>query len=157
MKGQTIGAAVTAISIAVIVAAILLIPISDTSGRATLPQSITNESVTCADNSSWIAGTSNATLTYDNVVPGTETVTNDTASLTSGTEYYLYNTSGIVAFSQCNSSVGSAENGTWNVTYQYYDDIYQSNSLDRTITGYIPVVVAATIIAATAAAIKVMA
>jgi len=148
MQGQMAGAAVVAVSVAVIVAAILLVPIADTTNRATIPQSITNESVTAAEGD-WVYGDNNVTLTYDNVLVGTETITNDTATLSNGVEYVIVNATGVISFIQTNTSV----NTTWNVSYSYYDDIYQTNSLDRAITGYVPVVIAATIIAAAAAKI----
>ena len=149
MKGQNAVTVITGISIAVIVAVIILVPLADTVNRATSSQSVVNETVTCADGSDWVAGTSNATLTYDNLLPGT-TASNDTKTLTYGTEFVTVNATGIISFSQCNTS---ASNTTWNVSYSYYDDIYQTSSMTRTVTTYVSVISAAVIIAAGAAVI----
>lgn len=119
------------IILTVIVAVLLLllvgVPIiAELTSKATAAQIATNEGITCTN------GTT-VTLKNDNLVDTGVTLTNGTITVASG-NYSVTASTGKIWFIQYNSTIFGT---SCYVTYDYYDDSYQTNTVSRTVTGYI--------------------
>lgn len=111
------------IFISVLVGIILLGVFADSESTIRSSYALTDENVTVATNNVAVL------LTYDDVVPGSVTVTNSSGDAT--TNYTLTESTGSIVFPLNTSSSGT--NGPYQVDYSWYDDNYVHNSTSRSL------------------------
>jgi len=104
--------------------------------EATVPQSITNEAMTCTNATTQI-------LDNDNVLSATFVLSNGTVTIDSG-NYTLTTSSGAVAIDGLDNAIYGS---SCLATYDYYSDMYQTDSSNRTITILLPVLIALALLA----------
>lgn len=118
--------------VAVILAVALLPVLWTTQLQATTAQTVSGESVVVTSGA--------GTLTYDNVVPDSETITNSSdAEMATPADYNLTDSTGVLAF---------AADDTYSVDYQYYSDSYVTDAPARTMLGLLTLFFAIGIIVA---------
>lgn len=135
MAKSELGIIVT-VFISVIIGIVLLGAFADEESRIRSSYALTDENVTVATNGVAVL------LTYDDVVPGSVTVTNSSGAAT--TNFTITYGTGSIVF-PLNTSV-SGTNGPYQVDYSWYDDNYVHNGTARTLVNIVVLLFALAII-----------